>query len=97
MAEDDKVLVDLPRDSTVFMDDVLSWKRSIKGMQRFVDKLLPMLAEFGLVVQPAKCKLLCLRGSRAVPLVLDGNEVYALPEDEVMNVMNLPTHRAAHP
>ena len=77
LADDDKVLADLPHDSTVFMDDVLSWKRSVKGMQRFVGKLLPMLAYFGLVVQPAKCKLMCLRGSRAVPLILEGKEVFA--------------------
>ena len=90
LAVDDQVLNDLPHDSTVYMDDVLAWKHSIQGLQRFVDKLLPILAEFGLVVQPTKCKLLCLRGSRARPLLLDGKELHAMPEDEVLNVMNLP-------
>ena len=90
LADDDKVLNDLPHDSAVFMDDVLAWKSSVKGLQRYVDRLLPLLAEFGLVVQPAKCKLLCLRGSRKVTLILDGKPINALPEDEVLNVMNLP-------
>ena len=87
---DETVLSDLLQDSAIFMDDVLSWKRSIQGLQTFVDKLLPMLAYYGLVVQPAKCKLLCLRGSRALPLVLDGKKIYPLAEDEVFSVMNLP-------
>ena len=90
LADDDKVLDDLPHDSAVFMDDVLAWKHSINGLQRYVDRLLPLFADFGLVVQPAKCKLLCLRGSRAVVLMLDGKPIKPLPEDEVLSVMNLP-------
>ena len=90
LADDAMILPDLPHDSTVLMDGVLSWKSSIQGLQRFVNMLLPMLAYFGLVVQPAKCKLLCLRGSRATPLMLDGKAVYPMPENEVLSVMNLP-------
>ena len=90
LSEDAKVLYDLPHDSAVFMDDVLVWKNSIKGLQSFVNKLLPMLARFGLVVQPTKCKVLCLRGSRATPLVLDGKQVFPMPENEIFSVMNLP-------
>ena len=90
LGDDDKVLDDLPHDSAVFIDDVLVWKRSVKGLQKYVDRLLPLLAEFGLVVQPTKCKLLCLRGSRRATLLLDGKPINVLPEDEVLNVMNLP-------
>ena len=34
LADDEMVLHDLPHDSTVFMDDVLTWKRSPEGLQR---------------------------------------------------------------
>ena len=90
LEDDEKILPDLPRDSAVYMDDVLAWKCSIKGLQAFVDKLLPKLSYFGLAVQPAKSKLLCLRGSKVVPLTLDGMQVYPMPEDETFSVMNLP-------
>ena len=91
LASDDAVLPDMCHDSAVFMDDVLTWKQSLKGLQQFVDKLLPLLLHFGLVVQPEKCKLLCLRGSRAKPLVMGGKELYPLPEEEeVLMIMNLP-------
>ena len=90
LATDEMVLEDLPHDSAVFMDDVLAWKSSIKGLQHFVNKLLPLLAEFGLVVQPEKCKLLCLKGTRTTPLMVDGKELYPLPQEEVLMIMNLP-------
>ena len=50
----DVMLPDLVYDSAVFMDDVLAWKRSFGGLQRFVDKLLPLLLHYGLAVQPEK-------------------------------------------
>ena len=90
LADDEKIMHDLPHDSTVFMDDVLVWKRSLEGLQRYVNKLLPLLAEFGLFVQPDKCKLLCLRGSRAKPLIIQAKELYPLPEGEPLVIMNLP-------
>ena len=90
LANDEKVLHDLPHDSAVFMDDVLTWKRSVEGLQRYVNKLLPLLADFGLFVQPDKCKLLCVRGSRAKPLVIQGRELYPLPQGKMLMIMNLP-------
>ena len=71
LASDDAVMSDWCHDSAVFMDDVLAWKQSVGGLQRFVNKLLPLLRYFGLVVQPEKCKLLChatcLGGQRTFP------------------------------
>ena len=90
LANDEMILEDLPHDSAIFMDDVLSWKSSIQGLQRFVDKLLPLLAEFGLRVQPEKCKLMCLRGNRTVSLMVDGKELRPIPQEDVLMIMNLP-------
>ena len=90
LASDAPTLPDLCHDSAVFMDDVLVWKLTLEGLQRFVDKLLPLLLYYGLAVQPEKCKLLCLRGSRAKPLRMEGKDLFPLPEDEVLMIMNLP-------
>ena len=89
-ASDDMIVHDLPHDGAVCIDDVLAWKRSIAGLQRFVDKLLPLLLHYGLVVQPAKCKLVCLKGFRARLLILEGKELSPVPPEEVLMIMNLP-------
>ena len=80
----------IPVDGACYMDDILGWKSSIEGMQKFVDVLVPKLAAFGLRVQPAKCKLMCVRGSRVKPLYIDGQQLMPLPEGEALYVMNLP-------
>ena len=52
LASDDQLLPDLCHDSSCFMDDIMGWKRSVGGLQRFVDKFLPMLSYYGLEIQP---------------------------------------------
>ena len=91
LADDDRILPDLCHDSTCFMDvDVLGWKHSIAGLQRFVDKLLPLLSYYGLVIQPEKCKLLCFRGTRMTPLVLNSIQLRPMEKNEALMIMNLP-------
>ena len=51
-------------DGGAFMDDIPTWKNSMAALRDMVDKLLPALARYGLKVQPFKCQLLCLDGSR---------------------------------
>ena len=64
----------------------------IGSLQRFVDRLVPQLAEFGLRTQPTKSKLLCLRGNREVTLMIDGQQVKVLGSEETLTVLNLPIH-----
>ena len=72
------------------MDDILGWKASILGLQKLLDALLPKLAVYGLHVQPAKCQLLCVKGPRNEPLVIEGQKLFPMPEGESLFVMNLP-------
>ena len=84
------VLEEVPADGACFMDDVIAWKSSISALQAFMDKLLPSLAKYGLHIQPAKCVLMCIKGSRTTPLMLDGMPLLPQKEEDVMYVMNLP-------
>ena len=84
------VLEDIPADGICFMDDVVAWKSSISALQMFMNRLLPILAKYGLHIQPAKCVLMCIKGSRATPLVLDGMPLFPQKEEDVLYVMNLP-------
>ena len=84
------VLEEIPVDGACFMDDVLAWKSSITSLQALMDKLLPKLAAFGLRIQPTKCVLLCIKGSKATPLMLDGMPLLPQQKDDVIFVMNLP-------
>ena len=84
------VLQDMPADGACYMDDVLTWKSSLKTLQSFVDLLVPRLAAFGLEVQPTKCSLMCVQGDRKTPLLIDGKPLMPLDKNEVMYVMNLP-------
>ena len=77
------------------MDDVLAWKSSISAMQTLMNKLLPSLAFYGLHIQPSKCVLLCINGSTATPLILDGKPLYPQKGDDVLFVMNLPVEPEA--
>ena len=89
------VLQGLPADGGCFMDDVLTWKSSLKSMQAFVDVLVPRLAFYGLQVQPAKCSLLCINGDRKAPLMVDGKRLLPMEKNEVLYVMNLPLKQEA--
>ena len=84
-----EVIPGLGNDGCAFMDDVITWKRTITSMQDFVNELLPKLAEFGLYVQPTKSKLLCLRGARNVELKLGKDILKPMPDDETFTVLNL--------
>ena len=84
------VLEEIPVDGACFMDDVVTWKSSIGTLQALMDKLLPKLASFGLRIQPAKCVLLCIKGSKATPLILDGMPLFPQQKDDVVYIMNLP-------
>ena len=85
-----EVIPQMGCDGCAFMDDVITWKRTIDSMQNFVNELLPKLAEFGLDVQPSKSKLLCLRGSRRVVLKLGDDTVTPMSDEETFTVLNLP-------
>ena len=88
-----EILPEMGNDGCAFMDDVITWKRTITSMQAFVNELLPKLAEFGLRVQPSKSKLLCLRGPRQVELRLGEDIVKPMSDDETFTVLNLPISR----
>ena len=88
-----EVIPGLGDDGCAFMDDVITWKRTIVSMQDFVNELLPKLAEFGLHVQPSKSKLLCLRGARNVELKLGKDILKPMPDEETFTVLNLPVAR----
>ena len=90
LADEGEILPQIGNDGCAFMDDVVTWKKTIGSLQAFVDRLLPRLAEFGLHVQPTKSKLLCLRGSRHVQLNLGGEMIKPIPEDETFTILNLP-------
>ena len=92
LEDDGHILEGMGCDGAAFMDDVITWKADIKAMQRFVDRLVPMLAQFGLKVQPTKSKLLCLRGDKNVVLWIDNQQVKPLGPDETFTVLNLPIH-----
>ena len=83
------VLEEIPVDGACFMDDVLAWKSSITSLQTLMNQLLPHLAFFGLHIQPAKCVLVCIQGSKSVPLMLDGKPLLPQKENDIMYVMNL--------
>ena len=84
------VLEDIPSDGACFMDDVLTWKSSIASLQSFMNKLIPSLAGYGLHIQPTKCVLVCVKGSKTTPLMLDGMPLMPQQTDDVLYVMNLP-------
>ena len=92
-AGDGEILPQMGNDGCAFMDDVITWKRTITSMQSFVNELLPKLAEFGLHVQSSKSKLLCLRGSSKVKLKLGEDIVTPMSADETFAVLNLPIAR----
>ena len=86
------VLEELPVDGNCYMDDILTWKASIDGLQQLLDALLPALSFFGLEVQPLKCQLLCVQGPRDRALLLSGQKLYPLKQGDPLYVMNLPLH-----
>ena len=77
-------------DGAAFMDDVVTWKSDIGSMQRFVDQLVPLLAKFGLKVQPSKSRLLCLRGNMQACVWIDGQQIKVQGSEETFTVLNLP-------
>ena len=85
-----QIAQDMNCDGAAFMDDIITWKSDIVSMQRFVDRLVPLLAAYGLRVQPSKSKLLCLRGDRGVSLVVDGQRIEVLGAEDTFSVLNLP-------
>ena len=70
----------------LWVSDVVSWRSA----QLFVDDLLPALRVSGLEINPAKCKLLCVRGPRHIALHFNGFKLLPLDEGEPIMVMNLP-------
>ena len=86
------VLESLPVDGNCYMDDILTWKASIRGLQGFLDVLLPLLSYYGLQVQPTKCQLLCVQGPVNEPLMIADQKLLPLPKGEPMFVMNLPLY-----
>ena len=86
------VLEALPTDGNCYMDDILTWKSSVGGLQLLLDALLPALSHYGLEVQPMKCQLLCIQGPRDKPLLLLGQQLFPLKVGEPIYVMNLPLH-----
>ena len=88
-----EVIPGLGNDGCAFMDDVITWKRTIVSLQDFVNELLPKLAAFGLHVQPTKSKLLCLRGARNVEIKLGEDIIKPMSEEETFTVLNLPVAR----
>ena len=84
------VLEDIPTDGACFMDDVITWKASVATLQSFMNKLLPSLAMYGLHIQPAKCVLMCIQGSKTTPLMLDGMPLFPQKGEDVVYIMNLP-------
>ena len=72
------------------MDDVITWKSSISSVQNLVNQLIPSLAHYGLHIQPTKCVLVCISGTRTTPLMTDGNPLYPQKDSDVLFVMNLP-------
>ena len=72
------------------MDDVIGWHRSLETLQLFLNALLPRLRDFGLCVQPPKCKLLSTHHVAGAHLVLEGHRLLPMPKGDPIMIMNLP-------
>ena len=84
------VFPDLEEDGGCFMDDIVGWHRSLETLQLFLNALLPRLREFGLFIQPPKCKLLSTHHVAEAHLVLEGHALLPMPKGDPMMIMNLP-------
>ena len=84
------VFRDLEEDGGCFMDDIIGWMKSLQALQKFLSALLPKMREFGLFVQPPKCKLLTTRCSPGEHLVLDGHKLFPMTAGDPLMIMNLP-------
>ena len=87
---DSLVFGDLEEGGGCFMDDIIGWMKSLHALQKFLNALLPKLREFGLFVQPPKCKLLSTKCQPGAHLVLDGYQLFRMPAGEPLMIMNLP-------
>ena len=89
MYDEGYILQGIDSTGCCFMDDVVTWRASIQSLQQCVNHLLPVLKQFGLEINPGKCRLMCVRGPRNLSLDLNGYKLFPLEEGEPLSVMNL--------
>ena len=80
-----------------YMDDAFLWDHHRDAVQQRLDRLVAVLAQWGLRLNSEKCLVLAWGSTRGRSLVLDGTHKEAVPADQTLTVMGIPLRPGISP